>query len=115
MNTYIYKHTLKRLKSLRFWAKQPEFIRWLSFSKFDYTKGICSNICTRGKVLSTSLLLEDLFPKWEKYSGDLRYPIPGGASAYRIEELWENEQLEQRLELLDFLIKEVERLIKESE
>lgn len=76
MNTYIYKYTLKRLKKLRFWAKQPKFIRWLSFGTFDYTKGICSNICTRGKVLSTSLLLDDLFPKWEKIFRRSTIPYP---------------------------------------
>lgn len=54
----------------------------------------------------------DLAKKWPKHSGERRCPIPGGIKAYEMHRergtLWQGEQLQLRLELLDFVIGELE-------
>lgn len=86
-----------------------------SLYEFDSTKGICGNL-TQNLTLSENILkykiIESLFKKYPHYSGNVRFPLPGGSSAYHADSdnnlLWENVY---RLELLDFMIDELEKYV----
>ncbi len=48
-----------------------------------------------------------LAPEWPLFSGVADYPIPGGEGAYDTLSLWQGEQLEHRLSLLQFMLDEI--------
>ncbi|QJT71825.1 hypothetical protein TH1_143 [Shewanella phage Thanatos-1] len=60
-------------------------------------------------------LFSEVFVKWEKYSGDLNFPVPdpneckGPYKAFFTYPLWEGEYGDLRKELLDFAIGELEK------
>lgn len=68
-----------------------------------------------------SIEMRRLFLRWSKYSGNLEFPIPGGATAYieaaRNEELWSKSTKYGRLrwQLCRFMRKTARQLIKEYE
>lgn len=63
------------------------------------------------------------YPKWPKYSGNVTFPVPGGANIYDfhrehqpIGSMWDRntEYGRLRLELLDFLIEQLESEIEQA-
>lgn len=63
--------------------------------------GLCAGLGL--KSLGVEILIAT-WESWPKYSGDIAYPIRGGASAYDLENLYEGDYGRLRLELLDHLI-----------
>jgi hypothetical protein len=61
--------------------------------------------------------LRRLFRLWPKYSGDIVYPVPGGHEAFwsavRYETTWSGEYGKLRKELLNFMIKQLEKELAE--
>lgn len=95
----------------------------------EKSEGICGNIYSKvynnenvnyGKL---SVILIHYFEKWPEFSGNVSYPVPDPNSStenreYEAnlifdkssdDELWEGEYGKLRLELLDFIIAEMEK------
>jgi len=66
--------------------------------------GICHNISGLDDTWETKYynLVNFIGLHWEKYSGDLSYPIP-----HRSSEHWAGEELELRVEFLEYMIERV--------
>lgn len=47
---------------------------------------------------------------WEDYSGDGSYPIKGSVGKFYLENLWEGEQLQLRISLINHLINKCDTL-----
>jgi hypothetical protein len=87
----------------------------------DLGSGICDNVVEflgdEYSIDSTNKVFKPLFPWWNKYSGDCRYPVPStnddltpkGMFGYAADfgELWIGEYGDLRFELLDFLIEQL--------
>ena len=80
---------------------------------FSLLQGICGNVAYSPtgqrlkfqEVERMQDLLLDMFPAWDKFSGDMNYPIRGGYPKFnKTHNKWRGEQGELRHELLDFLI-----------
>lgn len=68
--------------------------------------------------------MREAYPKWPKYSGDLVFPVPGGANAYDFHmvhqpagSMWDRntEYGQLRWGLLDFLIEQLESEIEQTD
>lgn len=82
--------------------------------------GICGNIRDLrrkgdefvGNGGNINTILDRLFRKWPKFSGNQDYPIPGGFDAFSKCApfyFWEGEQGQLRVELCNFLIDELNK------
>lgn len=81
--------------------------------------GICSNVdaalisigtqCTP----STDAVMYELFEKWPKFTGTPEFPVPHPhltpAAAYAEPDIWEGTYGDNRKELLNFMIAELEK------
>ena len=89
----------------------------------DPTLGICNSLSGRNgqgyyRVVS---LFDSIIETWPKFSGSSTYPIPGDGTDYpnpchcfnSVEYLWEGMQGDLRRELLQFIIKQCERKIRD--
>ena len=79
------------------------------------TLGICSEFdCYYlGDATYGRFELRRLFRLWSKYSGDIVYPVPGGHEAFwsavKYKATWSGEYGKLRKELLNFMIKQLEK------
>lgn len=87
----------------------------------DLGAGICDNVVEflgdDYSIDSTDKVFKPLFPWWDRYSGDCRYPVPSTndeltpkgmfGHATDLGELWTGEYGDLRMELLDFLIEQL--------
>ena len=77
----------------------------------ETTAGICLNWTDElGCDSFGYVLVEQLAPSWEHYSGEMDLPIVG---CYARDKLWEGEQLELRLSLIDHILKQLEEASQE--
>lgn len=79
----------------------------------DRNYGICYSLYTLGIKQCDSIKFDVLAKRWAKYSGNYTYPIPGGCEGFHQAQrnscLWEGEQLELRMELIQFCLDELEK------
>ncbi|MNR00182.1 hypothetical protein D3C85_1159470 [compost metagenome] len=89
----------------------------------DLHLGICSevehiicdslhaSVCYDDVIEFVEIWLDDTFPKWPEYSGNLVYPVPfknmDPKDAYNNLDCWLGEYGETRIRLLDFLIEQL--------
>lgn len=72
----------------------------------DYKQRLCYNYELRSSGLR--LIKADIaLDKWPHYSGYEIYPVPGGVKAYYNRRLYEGEQLDCRISLAKFILKEL--------
>lgn len=77
----------------------------------ETTAGICLNWTDElGCDAFGCVLVEQLAPSWEHYSGEMDLPIVG---CYITDKLWEGEQLNLRLSLIDHILKRLEEVSQE--
>ena len=75
------------------------------------TMGICGNWSEESGLDEFSYILVETFsPSWDKFSGDPSIPVVGD---YFSSKLWEGEQLELRLSLIDHILKRLEEVDQE--
>lgn len=51
---------------------------------------------------------------WDHFSGDRLFPIPGGSDAFLANNLWEGEQLKERLLLCEHIINCIDKKLNET-
>ena len=98
-----------KIKQLRF-----ELLELSAGNIKDENFGICANL---------TLPVQDLFSNcavfWPKFSGDYIYPIPGGREEYKFAKeqglLWSGYQREMRMELMAFIIDELDKATGQKE
>ena len=74
----------------------------------DSVVGICHELNKLG-VDRSSRIISDNSEGWLYHSGEWSYPIPGGETLFSASNhMWEGEELEYRLSLLDHLITKAE-------
>jgi hypothetical protein len=98
------------------------FIR-VKGGEINYEYGICANVdwnCISG--YNSDDVLVCLFPLWDKFSGNINYPVPSTDIGYSSEclynykdNLWEGEYGALRYELLDFLIEELTKVVEKCD
>lgn len=81
--------------------------------------GICSNVDAGLVVIgthctpSTDAVMYELFSRWPKFTGTLEFPVPHPhltpAAAYAEPKIWEGTYGDNRKELLNFMIAELEK------
>jgi len=88
--------------------------------------GICSNFYqfiidsgyhTKFFNHERKTFLEHYFKRWDKFSGDSAYPVPGGEHAYNSENVWDKstEYGKLRWELFDFIKDECLKVLNKEE
>jgi hypothetical protein len=70
--------------------------------------GICRNVHkVTGVRIGEQAFYKPALRSWKHFSGDYRYPVPGGQDAYGDGCHWEGEQRDYRVSLCEHLLKEL--------
>lgn len=91
-------------------------------NKVDASCGICANVEYHCICPYSDSILMELFPLWEKFSGNINYPVPSTVTGYSSEclynyrdDLWSGEYGALHYDLLDFLIDELTKVVEKCD
>lgn len=75
-----------------------------------HTIGLCRNYSEQRDITAPKHLYKDIdITAWEHYSGSVVFPVPPGAEQFfdHHDNLYEGEQLDYRISLAKFILKEL--------